>query len=270
MTWAIDRPGPTVTAPTVVLLHGLTATGSSNWGSIIDSLAVHYRVVALDHRGHGKGIRPPDRFTLEDCADDVARLLEELGIPRAVLVGYSMGGAIGQLTWRRHPRMVAGLVLLATAARFDRPIESQLLRGLVADAARFGDLLALTSHSLTAVHQAAEALTHYDARPWLGEILVPAEVLVTTKDRVVAPRRQRELADLVTDGRTTDLAGGHLLPITNRRLTATAIEAACERVVTRAGLDAGRWGRLRATARRLARRWRRWRRRRHEAAQNTV
>src|SRR2546423_791782 len=49
------------------------------------------------------------------CADDAAALLEHLGIRRAIVAGYSMGGPIAMLTWQRHPELVAGLVLGATA-----------------------------------------------------------------------------------------------------------------------------------------------------------
>ncbi|HEX4982878.1 MAG TPA: alpha/beta fold hydrolase, partial [Ilumatobacteraceae bacterium] len=63
-TFACDEPGPSPEAPTVVLLHGWTATGSLNWTRTIAELTEHYRVIALDHRGHGRGIRSDEPFTL--------------------------------------------------------------------------------------------------------------------------------------------------------------------------------------------------------------
>ena len=117
-TFACDQPGPSPDAPAVVLLHGWTATGSLNWAPTISRLSQHYRVIALDHRGHGRGIRSAGAFTLEDCADDAVALLDALGVRRAIFVGYSMGGPIAQLVWRRHPRSRAGLVLCATAGDF--------------------------------------------------------------------------------------------------------------------------------------------------------
>ena len=74
-------------------------------------------MVALDHRGHGKGLRTW-WFRLEDCADDAVAVAAALGIDRFVAVGYSMGGPVAKLAWRRHPDRVAGLVLCATAYRF--------------------------------------------------------------------------------------------------------------------------------------------------------
>src|SRR3954470_3653102 len=69
-------------APTLMLLHGLGATASLNWFSSFPALDHGFRVVALDHRGHGRGIRAATPFTLEDAADDVVALADELGINR--------------------------------------------------------------------------------------------------------------------------------------------------------------------------------------------
>src|SRR4029077_5641554 len=106
--------------PAVVLLHGWTATGAINWAHCFRPLAERFRVLAIDQRGHGRGIRvPPFRgFRLTDCADDVAALLDALGIERAIIGGYSMGGPVAQLVWRRHADRVTGLVLCATSRNF--------------------------------------------------------------------------------------------------------------------------------------------------------
>src|SRR5438045_2544202 len=90
-THVIDIDGPPG-GPTVLVLHGLSATAALNWFPSLAPLSRTYRVLAIDHRGHGRGIRSPRRFTLEDCADDAAALCEQLGVPRVVPVGYSMGG----------------------------------------------------------------------------------------------------------------------------------------------------------------------------------
>src|SRR3954469_21660305 len=115
-TYVREMAGPPG-APTLVLLHGLAATGGLNWFASFEPLSRHFRVVALDHRGHGRGIRAP-RFRLADCADDVAALADVLGVERFVAVGYSMGGPIAQLTWQRHRDRVEGLVLCATSRNF--------------------------------------------------------------------------------------------------------------------------------------------------------
>src|SRR6266851_2774754 len=67
-------------APTVVLLHGLGATGALNWFSVFEPLGARFRVLAIDQRGHGRGIRSTHRFRLADCADDVVALADALKI----------------------------------------------------------------------------------------------------------------------------------------------------------------------------------------------
>ena len=73
-TFVREVPGPPG-APTVLLLHGWIASGGLNWFTTFEPLGEHFRVLAIDHRGHGRGIRSWRRFTLADCADDAADLL---------------------------------------------------------------------------------------------------------------------------------------------------------------------------------------------------
>jgi len=124
-TRLVELPGRGVTrvwectgprgAETLMLIHGVTFTAELNWGKIFAPLSRHFRVVAIDLRGHGDGISVGSRFRLEDCADDVAALAQVLGIGRFIAVGYSMGGMVAQLLYRRHPSLLSGLVLCATA-----------------------------------------------------------------------------------------------------------------------------------------------------------
>ena len=91
-----ECPGPRG-AETLMLIHGVTFTAELNWGQVFAPLAPHFRVVAIDLRGHGDGISAGARFRLEDCADDIAALAQVLGIGRFIAVGYSMGGMVAQL-----------------------------------------------------------------------------------------------------------------------------------------------------------------------------
>ena len=70
------------------------------------------------YRGHGRTAPPrdPARVTIEDLADDVACVLDDALVDRAVLIGHSMGVQVALETYRRHPRRVAGLVLVCGAA----------------------------------------------------------------------------------------------------------------------------------------------------------
>ena len=105
-------------APTLMLLHGWTATADLNFFTCYEPLGRHFRVIAPDQRGHGRGIRSNKPFTLASCADDAAALADHLGISTFIPVGYSMGGTIAQLLWRRHEARVRALVLAATSGYF--------------------------------------------------------------------------------------------------------------------------------------------------------
>ncbi len=279
LTFAYERPGPPG-ARTIVLLHGWIATGASNWNGTLTALAERYHVVALDHRGHGRGIRADGPFTLEDCADDVVALLDVLDVRSAVLVGYSMGGPIAQLTWRRHPERVDALVLCATAADFTdvpipalvrqvagalvsatlavtRPVTRPLVRSSrrwwTADPGDDGELDAglvdaLVGHDAETVHRALHEIVRYDAGEWIGGVDVPTAVIVTRRDRAVSAHRQRELAAAIPGAHVIELDGAHLLPFTDPAATTRALLRAGELVTpTAPPLRPARW-RARARA----------------------
>src|SRR3954470_11965739 len=106
-------------SPVVLLLHGLAATADLNWFSCFDELRQSFTVLAPDLRGHGAGVGATTNFDLEQCADDVAALIDVLDLDPVIAVGYSMGGFVAQLLWHRHRSSVAGLVLCATATHVD-------------------------------------------------------------------------------------------------------------------------------------------------------
>jgi pimeloyl-ACP methyl ester carboxylesterase len=79
--------------PSVLLLHGITSSASS-WVRVGPVLADHYRVYALDMRGHGNSIKPaPGNYSLRQTADDALALIDALELERPVLIGHSWGGA---------------------------------------------------------------------------------------------------------------------------------------------------------------------------------
>jgi 3-oxoadipate enol-lactonase len=204
-------------APVVMLLHGWTATADLNFFRCYEAVAERYRVVAFDHRGHGRGLRTRKPFRLEDCADDAIAMADVLGLDQVIPVGYSMGGPIAQLMWRRHPARVAGLVLCATAPYFAGKREERLsfvgLTGLAA-LARVMPVGARTwiteqlylqrktsqwepwavqqasTHDWRMVLEAGRAIGSYSASEWVSSIDVPTSLVITMRDRVVPVRRQ--------------------------------------------------------------------------------
>lgn len=252
-------PGPH-DAPTVVLLHGWTASADLNFFTCYEPLALHYRVIALDHRGHGRGIRSRKVFRLEDCADDAVALCDELGIERFIPIGYSMGGTIAQLLWRRHPERVQGLVLAATSGYFRTSRQERLgffgLSGL-ATLARLTPVQArrwLTDqlylqrksaswepwavqeaslHDWRTVLEAGRAIGSYDAREWLGEIDVPTSVVITMSDRVVPTRRQIRLFEAISGAEAFRVDGDHDAVVSRADRFVPTLQRAVHSVVER-------------------------------------
>src|SRR3954463_5656331 len=108
--------------PPVLLLHGwMFSADLTGYGTSARVGEAGYRLLAVDHRGHGRGIRSADPFTLKDCADDAAGVIAQLKLPPVMAVGYSMGGPIASILARDHPRLVGGLILGATALDWSTP-----------------------------------------------------------------------------------------------------------------------------------------------------
>ena len=250
-------------APTVLLLHGLVASGGLNWFQAFQPLAEHFRVVAIDHRGHGRGIRSWRRFRLADCADDCAALLDEFGIDRAVAVGYSMGGPIAQLLWHRHPHKVSGLVLCATSNRFVPGVRERLafvtVVSAIAGSTRIGQLATrvplaslqrriprsvrarpdslrrwaaaeMGRHDARMVAEALAATTSFDSRKWLHNVDVPTALMVTTNDKAIPPQEQLRMLVAIPEASVTHHDEGHTW--CSKRSFGPAVVNAC-RAVTR-------------------------------------
>ncbi|MGW7686288.1 3-oxoadipate enol-lactonase [Kribbella sp. NPDC054772] len=105
-------------APTVVLANSLGSTWEM-WDANLAEWERHFRVVRFDTRGHGRSPVPPGTSTVDDLADDVITLLDDLDIERAHFVGLSLGGMTGLRLAARNPDRVDRLVVLCTGARLD-------------------------------------------------------------------------------------------------------------------------------------------------------
>jgi len=106
-----DLTGPEG-ATVVVLIHGLGLTRGSTWGGIAPVLARQYRVLAYDLPGHGQSALPEGPVTLSALSAQLIVLMDELGIDRAALVGFSLGGMINRRCAMDHPGRVSALAIL--------------------------------------------------------------------------------------------------------------------------------------------------------------
>jgi pimeloyl-ACP methyl ester carboxylesterase len=233
--WTYEAAGPPG-APTMMLLHGLGASAALNWFPAFAALSRDFRVIAPDHRGHGRTPAGDEPFTLAGCADDAFAVADALGVDQFVAVGYSMGGPIAQLMWRSRPGRVAGLILAATSRDFGGRIRERLAfqaLPLVLVATRLPTsaiirdrVLALLAPRLTPsmrewaldelrrgdsrrILEAAIELGKFSSRPWLGSVDVPTSVVVTMKDQLVPVQRQLELARVIDASVAAFVDGDH-------------------------------------------------------------
>lgn len=102
----------------LLLIHGAYGTAGM-WGPILETLDQTRRVIAVEMQGHGHTADIDRPFSYEHLADDMAALLEYLEIPRADVVGYSMGGNTGLQLASRHPDAVRKLVAISANYRAD-------------------------------------------------------------------------------------------------------------------------------------------------------
>lgn len=243
------------TEPPVLLLHGWSANADLNYAPVYPTLADH-ALIAPDLRGHSDG--PRGRFSLEQAADDAAHLIETFASGPAIVVGYSMGGAVTQHLVHRHPHLVAGTVYAATAARFvthrTRPlfaaanvarqatprVPSRLvniaLSTVLGPAKRLPDTWTwaaedLARHDWVTILHAAAHLARHDGHRLITPAGPPACTVLTTRDTTVPPARQRELATLA-GAYVIQVDVGHTAPATHPEPIAEGVAAAVAMVAS--------------------------------------
>lgn len=229
----VREAGPEQGRP-VLLIHGLAGSSLGEWYQIGQKMATERRVILIDHRNHGMAPQASARYEVEDVADDLAGVLDAIGVGAVDAVGYSMGGTIAQALAERHRGRVGRLVLIATFAA--HPQEMKWLRvvgaivarawerltGVGTPEVRSGYLLATGAFARRharwlweethrrdpdAGAEAALALLRFDSRRWVGRLEVPTMVMIPTEDLLVPPAWQYELAALIPDVEVVEVVG---------------------------------------------------------------
>ena len=113
----------------VLLTHNLMSQRGS-FAEVAARLAPRCRLAAVDLRGHGESAGAPRRFTVDDLADDLVAVLDELGWARALLVGTSLGATASALVALRRPERVRGLMLVSATPYAARPADRLRFRAL--------------------------------------------------------------------------------------------------------------------------------------------
>ena len=226
--------------PALMLVPGLSGLGSF-WTQQVREFSRDFRVVIHDHRGTGQSTHSRIRYSVEQMAGDVLRLMDKLGIAAAHLVGHSTGGAIGQVIAQDHPARLQSLVLSATWAGrdpfFRRLFESrkEVLLNLGVEAYLRASVLFLAPPWWVSANDAAIAESHrqaikaaapvevmasridaivaFDRRARLGEIRTPTLVIVAADDTITPRFYSDELAERMPGAKLVVLeGGGHFVP----------------------------------------------------------
>jgi len=124
--------------PPIILLHGFTGS-HQDWAFQLPVLSKKYRVVAMDHRGHGKSEAPssPDDYSVSIFTHDIYGLLQHLGISKTCVMGHSMGGFMAFEFALEHPEMVTALVLVDTSSgEWERDPEYEQIRARLRELAQ--------------------------------------------------------------------------------------------------------------------------------------
>ncbi|MCZ2097485.1 MAG: alpha/beta fold hydrolase [Anaerolineae bacterium] len=234
-----EKRGAGADQPPLALVHG--AGGSHvDWAPELRRLR-GARVIALDLPGHGKS-SAPGRDSIPAYARDVIALLDALAIPRAVIAGHSMGGAVAQQVALDWPDRVAGLVLLGTGSKL--PVDPALPDRIVNEPEAALDWLVewawhpSASDEMRALGRALFSATPrevvrddyracqaFDVRARLEQIAAPALVVGAEDDRMVPLKFSRTLAERIPGARLVVIEGaGHMFPLEKAPQVASAIE----------------------------------------------
>ncbi len=222
----------------IVLIHGFPFRGAM-WQPQVAGLVEQYRVIVPDLRGFGDSEVPPGTYTMDVFADDIAGLLDELGIEQAIIGGLSMGGYIAFAFLRRYAERVRGLVLADTRAlpdteegRAGREVNVRLVEsngpGALADKVLPNLLAPAAPMELHAqvrgfIEQTQPqgiigALRGMAQRPDSSDLLptitVPTLVVVGSDDILSPPEEMRTLHNATPGSRFVVIPGaGHLAPL---------------------------------------------------------
>jgi aminoacrylate hydrolase len=237
----------------LLLVPGLSGRGSF-WAAQVSDLARDFRVIVHDHRGTARSTHSRIRYSIEQMAGDVLKLMDALGVESAHLVGHSTGGAIGQALALDHPRRLRSLVLSATWAGpdpyFRRLFEARkgvLLAQGVEAYVRASALymsppawISANDALLDEQHKAAlaeaspvevtasriDAILAHDRRARLGEVRLPVLVIVAQDDMITPRFYSDELASRVPGAKLVVLdGGGHAAPMVSSAAYNAAVGA---------------------------------------------
>jgi pimeloyl-ACP methyl ester carboxylesterase len=221
--------------PALLLVHAFPL-GGAMWRPQVEALRGQHRLIVPDLRGFGGSDAPPGPYTMDEQADDLAALLDHLGVAQAAICGLSMGGYIAMAFMRRHAARARALILADTKAGADSEegragreanarlaeaegaaaIADKMIPGLLASGA--GQELRDTLRAMIMANRPegiAGALRGMAMRPdsteSLRAVAVPALVIVGAEDGLTPPAEASALTMAIAGSKIVVLPGvGHI------------------------------------------------------------
>lgn len=214
----------------LVLSHAL-GCDLSMWKVLADTLAHDCRVITYDHRGHGQSEVLPGAYSMQDLADDAARLIQHTQSAPVVWIGISMGGMVGQELALRYPSLVSALIIANSTSRYPQEaqtnwqqriitLEQQGIPGVVeATLQRFFspafhkrdpatvDMFRrrLLSTDLRGYLGCCHAVRSVDTHDRLPQLKIPVQVIAGEQDQGTPPAMAKAMAEQIPQSRMTVL-----------------------------------------------------------------
>jgi pimeloyl-ACP methyl ester carboxylesterase len=227
----LPQPGPGAPGSAILLIHGFASTHAVNWVATswtTTLTAAGHRVIAMDNRGHGRSQKfySPEDYDTKLMAADAAHLLDHLGVPRAHVMGYSMGARIAAYLALARPERVESLLLGGLGIHL---VEGVGLPVGIADAMEATSLAALTDPTqrmfrafaeqtksdLRALAACIRGSRQVVSREEVGRIRARTLISVGTRDGIAGSAE--DLARLIPGARALDIPGrDHNLAVGDR------------------------------------------------------
>jgi pimeloyl-ACP methyl ester carboxylesterase len=186
----------------------------SEFGELIDQLAVRSQVIAFDNRGAGRTDKPDAPYSIELMAADALGVLDTLGVSRASVLGISLGGKIAMELALRHPERVERLILVSTSPRARRTWRHRHLYPILSGLPLFRSRYPQPRYAFLRQMEASDG---YDAGPRLHELAMPTVVMHGRHDRTAPLAMAEELQREIPGARLITFGGGHLFFLVRRR-----------------------------------------------------
>lgn len=203
------QPGSATVA--VVAIHGGPGIDGGGLRHVLASMADHTQLVVPDLRGHGRSeLGTPSTWTLDDWADDLAELVNVLGLERPVVAGVSFGGWVALRYAARHPDQPRALVVAATSARLPSIEQTaQRMRYLGGPASAAAWVAIHTDPVRRSREQYAKHVV-----PLMSVRPVPADLAAVRSDQITTPKVDEHFAPLFSQLDLTDDARQIRCPVT--------------------------------------------------------